>query len=134
MADDRNEEEKCDAFVRGLRGDVQAFSVHERAQIPNVPDRRYYLCGVAFWAEIKRPPRDPAAREKGERWSELDRDGDKLSQGQLDFLKREYEHGQIVFAGGRAELEAMFAAGPPSSWRRLGWEQVGVIVARGLRA
>lgn len=136
IQDDRSEEQKVIDFVHAIpggKGAVRKLSVAERAQLPDFPDLRIYLFGVAFWAEIKRPPRDKAEREKGDKWSESDRDGDKLSKGQLDFLRAEYDHGQIVFAGGRAELEKMMKDGPPSAWRRLGWEAVAVIVARGLR-
>lgn len=136
IRDERTEEQRCDDFITGIPGGtgaVRRLSMAERAQLPDFPDRRYYLFGVAFWAEIKRPPRDPREKEKGDNWSESDRHGDKLSRGQLDFLRAEYDHGQIVFAGGRAELEKMMKDGAPSAWRRLGWEAVAVIVARGLR-
>ena len=107
------EEHACDALITGLGGTVFSFSVSAAAQIPNVPDRRYRLKGVAFWAEIKTLK-------------------DKLSRGQLDFLKAEYACGQVVFAGDRSQLLAMVLR-RTNEWRSVGYEAFAVTVARGLR-
>lgn len=121
IRDDRTEEQKCDDLIEQLRGTVYRFSVGTRAQLPDLPDRRYYLRGIALWAEIKAP----RGTAEGGR--------DKISQGQLDFLRREYDAGQIVFAGGRDELGQVLMQHQSSEWRRLGWAQVAVVAARGLR-
>ena len=122
--------ERCDALVRSLRGEVFSFSVAKRAQIADIPDRRYYLRGVAFWAELKE---ETLLTEEAKRLNTTPRTGDKLTQGQIDFLQREYACGQIVFAGGESQLRRMILDHPPSEWYQAGWEEVGVTAASGLR-
>lgn len=122
------EEAACDRLVRGLGGEVFPFSIGARSPIPDVPDRRYRLRGVAFWAEIKRPP---GLNERKDGYARKDA-GDKLTQGQLDFLLAEHRCGEIVFAGDREALLRMVMA-RPGEWRRLGHEALAIVVARGLR-
>lgn len=121
MSDDVGE--SCDELMRKLGGQIEDFSVAKRAQLPNLPDRRYFLRGIAFWAELKSPP----IRGGDDR-----RVGDKLTRRQLDFLKREYDHGQIVFAGDRTMLLSMLQH-PSADWRRIGYENVAIILSRGFR-
>ena len=106
-------EAACDALVRSLGGEIVSLSVPARAQLANLPDRRYRVRSTAFWWEVK------AAK-------------DKLSQGQLDFLTAEYRCGQIVGAGDAQALQAMLVQ-RPSDWRSLGYAQLAVVLGRGLR-
>ena len=106
-------ERDCDALIRGLGGTLTAFSVGKRAQVSHIPDRRYRLRGVAFWAEIKSKT-------------------DKLTQKQIDFLQAEYDCGQIVFAGDAGMLR-LLALSMPITWREQGYEFFQSVVDRGLR-
>ena len=106
-------ERDCDALIRGLGGTLTAFSVGKRAQVSHIPDRRYRLRRVAFWAEIKSKT-------------------DKLTQKQIDFLQAEYDCGQIVFAGDAAMLRGLVLC-PPSTWRDQGYACFQAVIARGIR-
>ena len=106
-------ERDCDALIRGLGGTLTAFSVGKRAQVSHIPDRRYRLRRVAFWAEIKSKT-------------------DKLTQKQIDFLHAEYDCGQIVFAGDAGMLRVMVLC-PPSTWRDQGYGYFQAVIARGIR-
>ena len=106
-------EDKCDRLIRSLNGEIVSFSVSERAQLPNLPDRRYRLRSTAFWWEVKGPK-------------------DKLSQGQLDFLTAEYRCGQIVGAGDAEALLALVTQ-RASDWRSLGYTALATVLARGIR-
>jgi hypothetical protein len=109
-------EDDCDALIRGLDGDVVAFSVRGTAPLQHVglPDRRYRVRGVGFWAELK------SGR-------------DKLSMAQWRFLEAEHKVGSIVFAGDAPALKAMVYGSVPSKWYEIGWANVTVILARGFR-
>lgn len=126
------EEQRCDNLVKSLGGSLYAFSLKGRSPVPDVPDRRYRVRGVALWVEIKVGPQTYSRKDttRGERTTK----GDQLTQGQLDFLTAEYEAGQIVFAGDHDALSLLLTASPPSQWRELGWTNVTNIAARGLRS
>ena len=114
----------CDDLIRQIPGShIVALSVSMRAQLPDLPDRRYYCRGLAFWAELKRPPK---------RGGDDRHIGDKLTDGQYRFLEREYQAGSIVFAGDRDMLQGLILQAP-SNWRAVGWIRVQEIAARGFR-
>lgn len=117
---------RCQHIVKSLGGSVRSFSVGERAQIPDVPDLRLYLRGQAVWWEAKQMGESYGG--KGKR----DERGDRLSQGQIDFLRQEYEAGQIVGAGDSDALKRVLLDAP-SNWRAAGWSEVGVVLLRGVR-
>jgi len=120
---------RCDSLIRQLGGDIQDFSIAKRAQFPHIPDRRYYVRGVALWAELKEPAVSrPEARAK----NTSSRSADQLTRGQFDFLLREHKANEIVFAGDYDMLFEMMRRAP-SDWRRFGHECLAVIAARGFR-
>lgn len=106
-------EAACDALIRGVGGEVVNLSLPGRSPFRDLPDRRYRLRGTTLWAELKSPT-------------------DKLTIGQLQFLRAEYEHGQLVFAGDAPMLRALLER-RPAAWREYGWECLAVIAGRGFR-
>lgn len=125
-------EQACDHLMKGLGAEVQVFSVTARAQTVDIPDRRYYMKGVAFWCECK-ADKISRTEAKLKNLEVTDRHADKLSAGQLAFLAREYAAGQIVFAGDEVALRGMMLC-PVKDWRQVGWNCVRAVEARGLRA
>ena len=124
------EEHACDALIRSMGGRVVTFAVPRRGAPAHVglPDKRYYVRGHAFFAEIKVGPKDydqigrKAVQDKG----------DHLTEAQANFLLAEYDHGQIIFAGDAAALANMVTQ-LPSAWRQCGYVQFKKILARGWR-
>jgi hypothetical protein len=107
----------CDAVVRGFPGlpapYVQVFS-YVKPQVAGIPDRRYYLRGVALWFEVKFGK-------------------DKFDKAQYEFLEREYRAGAIVAAGDATALRALIYGPTPSQWRAPGWQLVLALKAKGFR-
>jgi hypothetical protein len=107
----------CDAVVRGFPGlpapYVQVFS-HVKPEVAGIPDRLYFVRGVALWFEVK-----------------FGRD--KLTAEQFAFLERVYCAGGIVAAGDAVALRAMIYGSPPSQWREPGWKLVADLKAKGFR-
>ncbi len=120
-------EERADAIVEALGGTVVKFSLRAESPFANIPDRRYRVRGVALWAELKRPLTDYEDKDGYTRHR-----GDLLTQGQLDFLRAEYDCGQIVFAGSDTELKEMLLRAP-SGWYYFGWQCVALTATKGLR-
>lgn len=108
---------ECDEVVRDFPGGlatIQPFSFIKETHIPDVPDRLYFVRGVALWWEIKTTK-------------------DKLTKGQFHWLQRANRHGALVGAGDAAALRAMVYGSLPSTWREAGWANVLVVWARGPR-
>lgn len=107
----------CDAVVRGFPGlpapYVQVFS-YAKPQVNGIPDRRYYVRGVALWWEVK-----------------FGRD--RLDKAQFEFLQREYNAGSLVGAGDAAALRRLIYGPMPSQWRAPGWALVMALKAKGFR-
>lgn len=106
----------CDKVIRDFPGgaEILVFSIPKETWLKDLPDRRYFIRGVALWCEVK---------------SETD----KLTDGQYRFLTREHRTGNIVFAGDAQALREMVYVHVPSAWRSYGWAQVQLIQQRGFR-
>lgn len=107
----------CDAVVRAFPGlpapYVQVFS-HVKPEVSGIPDRLYFVRGVALWWEVKAGP-------------------DRLTKKQFEFLERVFQAGGIVGAGDAEQLRALLFGSPPSQWRAPGWTLVSELKARGFR-
>ena len=112
----------CDKFMRSLGAEVLALDVAKRAQLPDLPDRRYFYRGYAIWWEAKMGPNKI-----------LKTLGDKLSRGQLAFLEREYRYGCVAGAGDVHALRTVLFNHAQSGWRDAAWAEVGVLLLRGFR-
>lgn len=108
----------CDAVVRGFPGaptpQILVLSIPKETWLADVPDRRYFVRGVALWWEVK-----------SER--------DKLTEGQYAFLKREHDHGALVGCGDWTSLRDLLYEHLPSQWAMRGWIKVEHIAKRGFR-
>lgn len=106
----------CDEVIRKFPAHgtyVQVFS-HIKPDVAGIPDRRYYIRGVALWWEVK------VGR-------------DRLSKEQYAFLEREHKAGSLVGCGDAAALRSMVYGSVPSTWREAGWGTLQTILARGFR-
>lgn len=112
----------CDRLILSLDGQIVNLEVAARAQLADLPDRRYYLRGSALWWEVKGPG-DKASRTKP----------DRLSPGQFTFLMREWTFGAAAGAGDVTQLARVVVDRPPSQWLDAAFAELGVIVARGPR-
>lgn len=89
---ERDVERACDRLVAALGGDVIRTNPPGRTrQHIGLPDRRYRVRGVAFYAELKAP-------------------GGRLSPEQLAFLQAELACGALATCGGVAELTDLVQA------------------------
>ncbi len=106
----------CDEVIRTFPGggEILVLSIPKETWLKDLPDRRYFVRGVALWCEVKSLT-------------------DKLTTGQYDFLAREHRFGSIVFAGDADALRTMIYQRLPSTWREVGWWEVEKVKARGFR-